>query len=215
MEEKVREIARATLLGDLMHVVLDCAKALPKPWQQMNQYDQDDWLAQVDKRCKSAVEQCVTIIAGGDHVAMPATLKSVTFKDGVEAKLVIDRHAQNRIDLADAAGHTVQLVIFDPIEITSDNGKPKAEANQRPLDLAGDDAEAERTDENDAYLPIVRDFVRTSRKCTTSAIQRSLQIGYNRAQRLLEKLELEGVVSAMDGSGKRVVLADHCEGAPQ
>ena len=44
------------------------------------------------------------------------------------------------------------------------------------------------------------------RKCSTSFIQRYLQIGYNRAARLLEQMENSGVVSAMQSNGNRDIL---------
>ena len=44
-------------------------------------------------------------------------------------------------------------------------------------------------------------------KATTSFIQRHLQIGYNRAARLIEQMEKEGIVSAANHVGKREVLA--------
>ena len=45
------------------------------------------------------------------------------------------------------------------------------------------------------------------RKASTSFIQRHLQIGYNRAARIIEQLEKDGVISAANHVGKREVLA--------
>ncbi len=50
-------------------------------------------------------------------------------------------------------------------------------------------------------------LVARERKCSTSFIQRYLQIGYNRAARIVERMEKEGVVSQANHVGKREVLA--------
>jgi DNA segregation ATPase FtsK/SpoIIIE, S-DNA-T family len=50
-------------------------------------------------------------------------------------------------------------------------------------------------------------LVTRERKCSTSFIQRHLQIGYNRAARIVEQMEREGVVSGANHVGKREVLA--------
>jgi DNA segregation ATPase FtsK/SpoIIIE, S-DNA-T family len=49
-------------------------------------------------------------------------------------------------------------------------------------------------------------IVARERKATTSYIQRRLEIGYNRAARLIERMEDEGVISKPNHQGKREVL---------
>ncbi|MDE2513599.1 MAG: DNA translocase FtsK 4TM domain-containing protein [Alphaproteobacteria bacterium] len=49
-------------------------------------------------------------------------------------------------------------------------------------------------------------LVLRERKASTSFVQRHLQIGYNRAARIIERMESEGVISAANHVGKREVL---------
>ena len=50
-------------------------------------------------------------------------------------------------------------------------------------------------------------IVTESRRASISGVQRRLKIGYNRAARMIEKMEEDGVVSAAESNGNRTVLA--------
>jgi S-DNA-T family DNA segregation ATPase FtsK/SpoIIIE len=65
--------------------------------------------------------------------------------------------------------------------------------------LAGENGQ-----DDDLYQQAVEAVRRTGR-ASTSSIQRHLQIGYNRAARLMDRMEEEGVVSAPGPSGKREI----------
>ena len=50
------------------------------------------------------------------------------------------------------------------------------------------------------------DIIRSEGKASTSFLQRKLQIGYNRAARIIDMMEADGVVSKANHVGKRDVL---------
>lgn len=50
------------------------------------------------------------------------------------------------------------------------------------------------------------DIVRKHERASISLVQRHLRIGYNHAARLIEQMEHEGIVSAMESNGNRTVL---------
>ena len=62
------------------------------------------------------------------------------------------------------------------------------------------DLVSENTDE--LYNKAV-DIVVKQQRVSTSYIQRYLQIGYNRAARIIEKMEEEGVITEANNAGKR------------
>ena len=84
--------------------------------------------------------------------------------------------------------------------------KREPEAQTMPQGDILSHSEQKRNKDDSLYDQIV-DFVTTSRKVSTSSVQRRFRIGYNRASVMVERMESEGVVSAMDGNGQRKVLA--------
>jgi S-DNA-T family DNA segregation ATPase FtsK/SpoIIIE len=62
-------------------------------------------------------------------------------------------------------------------------------------------------DGGDLYSQAVQIVLR-DRKASTSYVQRRLQIGYNRAASIIERMEKEGIVGAANHAGKREILVD-------
>ena len=86
--------------------------------------------------------------------------------------------------------------------ITSDSsgdGVPGLSSN-------GSEGEGNSEEDDALYDEAVR-FVCESRKASISAVQRKLRIGYNRAARMIEAMEMAGVVSEMGSNGSREVIA--------
>ena len=61
-------------------------------------------------------------------------------------------------------------------------------------------------DERDELYDRALEIIRSEGKASTSFLQRKLQIGYNRAARIIDMMEMNGVVSKANHVGKRDVL---------
>ena len=59
--------------------------------------------------------------------------------------------------------------------------------------------------EDDLYQSAIQ-IIKSEKKASTSFLQRKLQIGYNRAARIIDKMEEKGLVSKANHVGKREVL---------
>ena len=60
--------------------------------------------------------------------------------------------------------------------------------------------------DKDELFQAAVDIIKTEGKASTSFLQRKLQIGYNRAARIIDMMEAEGIVSKANHVGKRDVL---------
>ena len=67
-------------------------------------------------------------------------------------------------------------------------------------------ADSGDTEEDALYDEAVR-YVTESRRASISSVQRKLKIGYNRAARMIEAMEMAGVVTSMSTNGSREVIA--------
>jgi len=60
--------------------------------------------------------------------------------------------------------------------------------------------------DKDELYKTALDIIKSEGKASTSFLQRKLQIGYNRAARMIDMMEAEGIVSKANHVGKRDVL---------
>ncbi|MBA8903449.1 DNA translocase FtsK [Phyllobacterium sp. P30BS-XVII] len=91
----------------------------------------------------------------------------------------------------------------------SEEEEPEAETGGAVFDKGAVAAE----DGNELYDQAVKVVMR-DKKCSTSYIQRRLQIGYNRAASLVERMEKEGLVGPSNHVGKREILSHSRDNAP-
>lgn len=98
------------------------------------------------------------------------------------------------------------------IEAVKMNGPPDyADDVQREIECADseDGGNAEEDGEwDDNLVPQAINVIRSSKRASTSMLQRRLRIGYNRAARIMEMLEDEGIVGPENGSNPREILKD-------
>ncbi|MFP4281090.1 MAG: DNA translocase FtsK, partial [Opitutales bacterium] len=95
--------------------------------------------------------------------------------------------------------------------IAEKNGEPEFDEQfQRTVESGDDDEGGAGAEGNwdDDLVPNAIEVIRTSKRASTSMLQRRLKIGYNRAARIMEILEDEGIVGPENGSSPREILRD-------
>ena len=108
----------------------------------------------------------------------------------VHGPLVTDREVEEVVKFLKRQGHP------DYVEaVTEDEDSPFDDMDAAMGGGSGDDL-------YDKAVAVVL----KNRKVSTSFVQRQLQIGYNRAARLVERMEDEGLISAANHVGKREIL---------
>jgi S-DNA-T family DNA segregation ATPase FtsK/SpoIIIE len=108
--------------------------------------------------------------------------------------------------------------IIELVEFLKKNGPPQyAQSVQQQIDRAakeddeedGDDEgdDEDMGDDGELYAQAI-DVLKSTKRASTSMIQRRLRIGYNRAARIMDLMEERGVVGPENGSSPREILVD-------
>jgi S-DNA-T family DNA segregation ATPase FtsK/SpoIIIE len=106
--------------------------------------------------------------------------------------------------------------VHEIVEFLKRNGPPQyAQAVQQQIDRASSDEEEEEEGEDDGdegsdeeLYSRALDVLKSTRRASTSMLQRRLRIGYNRAARIMEMMEEKGIVGPENGSSPREILGD-------
>ncbi|MDO8519256.1 MAG: DNA translocase FtsK, partial [Deltaproteobacteria bacterium] len=92
------------------------------------------------------------------------------------------------------------------VEFLKNQAKPiYDETILKVAEVEAAELEADGGESDELYDQAVA-IVAETRQASISMIQRKLRVGYNRAARMIEKMEIEGIVSAPTGAGSRQVL---------
>ncbi len=141
--------------------------------------------SKIDSRTILGEPGAEQLLGQGDMLYMPSAGRITR----VHAPFVSDQEVEKVVRFLKAQGEPVYV---EQVTAEPDDNLPFGNGSGDPADELYDQAVA---------------LIARERKASTSFIQRHLQIGYNRAARIIERMEAEGVVSAANHVGKREVLA--------
>jgi len=97
--------------------------------------------------------------------------------------------------------------IHKVVEFLKKQGRPVYDANIVMMQIADAAGEAEEMYQDELYQSAVA-IVAQTKQASISMIQRRLRVGYNRAARMIERMESEGLVGPQDGVKPREVFVD-------
>jgi S-DNA-T family DNA segregation ATPase FtsK/SpoIIIE len=156
------------------------------------------------------------------------TRMALRVQSRIESRIILDQQgAEQLLGMGDmfylAPGEAVPIRVHgafvDDHEVHAvvSDWKSRAEPNyieeilsgdtEQEILLPGEQADGSGEEELDTLYDEALGFVTESRRVSISSIQRKFRIGYNRSARIVEQMELHGVVSRPGNNGAREVLA--------
>ena len=217
-------LAHELLVHDLVNAGLFELKNLHSPYSKLNEGQQQEVIDRLSEAATEAVHNAIAIISSRNVSTIEVTMKEVKFNSKqLTLTSIVDAKDPNRHDLIDSAGRLCLLVMApDDYAEGLDFIQPDRDQAEFPLhvsELTGSlfgsqsggtgeqDNEPEFVGDQDPLYVEAVQFVAKTRRASISAVQRKLKIGYNRAARMLEWMETQGIVTPMDTNGGRDVLA--------
>ncbi len=151
--------------------------------------------SQVDSRTILDTKGADTLIGRGDMLFSPPGTSRLVRAQGA---FVSDEEVQAMVDFLKVNGppqyaHTVQQQI------------DRAAREEEDGEDADDDGDL--GDDEELYQQAL-DVLKSTKRASTSMLQRRLRIGYNRAARVMDIMEEKGIVGPENGSSPREILVD-------
>ncbi|KJR21687.1 cell division protein FtsK [Vibrio navarrensis] len=167
----------------------------------------------------------VDVITGLIKANIP-TRVAFTVSTKTDSRTILDQGgAESLLGMGDmlylppGSSHTIRVhgafASDDDVHAVVNNWKARGKPNYIEEIVSGDQGpeallpgeQMESDDELDPLFDQVVEHVVQSRRGSVSGVQRRFKIGYNRAARIVEQLEAQGIVSAPGHNGNREVLA--------
>ncbi len=123
------------LRGDLATGIINFYQNEKKAWDELDNASQDELIIRANDFAKQAINEVVEILAADDRAVIQASVEQVVVKDGIKAVLTLPKSSEFRHELADSQGQTVLIVVVDSNKYMGGT-LPKAEPDQRDLDLS-------------------------------------------------------------------------------
>ncbi|MFK2876446.1 DNA translocase FtsK [Rhodanobacter hydrolyticus] len=153
--------------------------------------------SKIDSRTILDQSGAEALLGHGDMLYLPP---GTAMPERVHGAFVDDHEVHNVVNWLRAQGAPQYIEgVLEEVQATSD-GKFINDSGLPQEGEEGGDADAQLYDKAVA-------IVTQTRRASISGVQRHLRIGYNRAARLIEQMEQDGVVSAPQHNGNREVLA--------
>ena len=192
-----RDLVEATLMAVRKHC-------------KLKENQEGKLIDELNESVKQLISAAVVVIAAAGTSAITCTMKSY-MGTGKSLRVVLDTDGDDpqRHALTDRVNNRVLLVLApDEYYGALDSNKPQKDQADLPLGDAQSGADDDIPEGEDSLYGDAVNFVIKSRRASISAVQRELKIGYNRAARLIETMELNGIVTPMNTNGSREVVGE-------
>ncbi len=165
----------------------------------------------------------VDVITGLIKANLPSRI-SFQVSSRIDSRTILDQMGAEQLlghgdSLFLSSGRALQRIhgafvsdaeVIGLVEHLKSQGEP--EYKEEVFEVAdGDQDDEGGSDETDVKYDEAADLVIRKEQCSVSMVQRYLRVGYNRASRIVEQMEREGLVTPPGSGGVRKVLAKSLE----